>query len=176
MPSPIGHAVGGIAAGWLVENLRGVRTPPALGATAAFAAAGVLPDLDLLFGLHRGATHGIGAALVAGLALGALSGRAVFGAAIAAAWASHILLDWMGNDTTPPIGMMALWPFDRSFYHSGIHLFEAISRRYWLPEFWTYNVAAVARELAILVPILGVAALWRRRKGYATPDAAATER
>ena len=32
--------------------------------------------------------------------------------ACAAAWASHVLLDWLGTDAMAPIGVMALWPVD----------------------------------------------------------------
>ena len=58
---------------------------------------------------------------------------------------------------------MALWPFSRDYYESSLHVFMAISRRYWLPEFWTYNLYALARELLILVPIALVVLLVRRR-------------
>jgi membrane-bound metal-dependent hydrolase YbcI (DUF457 family) len=161
MPSPVGHALGGIAAGWLVENLRGARAGPAITTMAAFAGAGMLPDVDLVFGVHRGPTHSLSAALIAGLAVFALTRRVVFAAAFAAAYASHTLLDWMGHDTTPPIGMTALWPFDRSYHQSRLHLFDAVSRRYWLPGFWAHNFAALARELAVLVPVVAIIGLWR---------------
>jgi hypothetical protein len=82
--------------------------------------------------------------------------------ALSAAWASHVLLDWLGTDTTPPIGEMALWPLTRTYYESGLHLFPAISRRYWLSEFWMYNLEALAIELAILAPIAGAVVAWRR--------------
>ena len=87
--------------------------------------------------------------------------------AVAAAYASHTLLDWLGSDTSPPIGIMALWPFSRDYYESRLHVFMAISRRYWLPEFWTYNLRALARELAILLPLVAAVVLLRRPAGRA---------
>ena len=39
--------------------------------------------------------------------------------AVALAWGSHILLDWLSNDTRPPLGVMALWPFTRDYYKAG---------------------------------------------------------
>ena len=39
--------------------------------------------------------------------------RAALVVAAALAYGSHLLLDWLGDDTTPPIGIMALWPFSR---------------------------------------------------------------
>jgi membrane-bound metal-dependent hydrolase YbcI (DUF457 family) len=129
----------------------------------------MLPDVDLLIGVHRGPMHGLGSALIAGLAAAALTRRTALAVAVAAAYASHTLLDWMGHDTTPPIGLMALWPIDRSYYQSKIYLFEAISRRYWLPEFWSHNMRALARELLILVPIVAAIGIWRWRRASRNP-------
>ena len=81
--------------------------------------------------------------------------------AAGAAWGSHVLLDWLGTDTSAPVGETALWPFTGAYYESGLHLFPAISRRYWLPEFWVYNLKALAIEVMILGPIAWVAT--RRR-------------
>ena len=39
----------------------------------------------------------------------------------------------------------------------------AISRRYWLPEFWTYNLRALARELLVFVPLVAFVLRYRRR-------------
>ena len=55
-----------------------------------------------------------------------------FAVVIAAAWASHVLFDWLGSDDTPPLGVMALWPLSSAFYFADAFVFEAISRRYWL--------------------------------------------
>jgi membrane-bound metal-dependent hydrolase YbcI (DUF457 family) len=88
--------------------------------------------------------------------------------ASAIAYASHTLLDWLGTDSSPPIGIMALWPFSRDYYESSWHVFMAISRRYWLPEFWTFNLSALVRELLILVPIALVVLTVRRRSSTPT--------
>jgi membrane-bound metal-dependent hydrolase YbcI (DUF457 family) len=180
MPSPVGHALAGAAAAWLIAPpaRRLGRLPPIdiLRQAAIFGLVGVLPDIDLAFGNHSGPTHGLGAALVAGLAACAvLQVSGVRGAraarlalAVSAAYASHTLLDWMGNDTTPPIGIMALWPLSREFYESNLHVFMAISRRHWLPGFWTHNLTAVAWEILILGPIAAlVVGLRKRQEGGA---------
>ena len=62
------------------------------------------------------------------------------------------------------IGIMALWPFSRGYYESPWHVFMAISRRYWLPEFWTFNIRALGRELVILVPLAVMVLMIRRRE------------
>ena len=79
------------------------------------------------------------------------------------AYASHTLLDWLGTDSSPPIGIMALWPFSHEYYESHLHVFMAVSRRYWLPEFWASNTRALAGELAILLPLVALVFIVRRR-------------
>ncbi|MDP9322159.1 MAG: metal-dependent hydrolase, partial [Acidobacteriota bacterium] len=115
MPSPVGHALAGIAAGWLVDR------PGTLARTVVFALAGTAADVDLLFGAHSGPTHGLGAAVIAGTLVAVVSsvrpraaatrnakeGAIRFGGAVMAAYASHTLLDWLGTDASPPIGIMA---------------------------------------------------------------------
>jgi inner membrane protein len=171
MPSPVGHALAGISAGWLVDR------PGTRARTVVFALAGTAADVDLLFGAHSGPTHGLGAAVIAGMLVAVVSsvrlraeatrsakeGALRFAGAVMAAYASHTLLDWLGTDLSPPIGIMALWPFTSDYYESHLHLFRAISRRYWLPEFWTSNARALAGELAILLPVIALVFFARRR-------------
>ena len=162
MPSPLGHALGGLAAGWLVlSTTRQDRRGPD---AAWFAAAGMAADLDLLVGAHSGPTHSVGATVVIGLLTYLVSRRWRFALAAAAAYASHIVLDWLGSDAAPPVGIMALWPFSREYYESSLHLFYAISRRYWQPDFWSLNLRAVARELIVLTPLTAAIGLLRFRK------------
>jgi hypothetical protein len=83
---------------------------------------------------------------------------------VAAAWGSHILLDWFGSDTSPPIGIMALWPFDSGYYQSSLSIFDAISRRYWLPDQFIFgNLRATLKEIVILAPIFVAATILRKR-------------
>ena len=156
MPSPIGHALGGIAAGWGSAPRRDVA------AAAILAAVAVAPDLDLLVHSHRGPSHSVGAALIAGAFAWIVTRRPSWALAVSLAWASHVLLDWMGNDTRPPLGVMALWPFTRDYYKASFEVFPAISRRYWLAEFWVYNLWAVVIEVAIVGPIAAAVLWWRR--------------
>lgn len=162
MPSPVGHALGGYIVGQLVTPGR-VLLP---------VAAAVAPDLDFLWGRHNMETHSLGAAVAVGLVvLAASRGREPrLALACTMAWASHVLFDWLGSDTTPPLGVTALWPISSEYYFADAFLFEAISRRYWLGTFWAHNLWAVASEVLILGPIaIGVWA-WRRRPKIATKD------
>ena len=128
--------------------------------------AAIAPDVDFLFGRHNMETHSLGAAVLAGLAVAGWKRHARLAVAVTLAWTSHVLFDWLGSDTTPPLGVMALWPVSSNYYFSNAFFFEAISRRYWLDNFITHNLWAVAKELLLLGPILAV--LWflrRQREG-----------
>ena len=147
MPSPIGHALGGICAGWDTGARQNLRD------ACILAAVAIAPDLDLFVGDHRSITHSIGAAAAAGLVALVATRRPRWAMAVALAWGSHILLDWLSNDTRPPIGVMALWPFSRDYYKAPIEIFPAVSRRYWETRFWIYNAKALLVEVAILGPL-----------------------
>jgi membrane-bound metal-dependent hydrolase YbcI (DUF457 family) len=173
MPTPVGHALGGLAAAWFAESAARKRSwPAAVPLAIACATVAMSPDLDLLFGNHRTYTHSIGAAAAAGaiawLMVRRRTPRAVAVAfTIAAAYLSHPLLDWLGTDssTSNPPGLMALWPLSSRFYISGANLFGEVSRRYWKPEeFIVGNFQAVGRELVILIPVAAVAWLLRSRR------------
>lgn len=185
MPSPLGHALGGAFVGLALSPAAArsrtplwrravddLCTPIALVAMAAACA----PDLDLLWGRHTMETHSVGAAVLAGFVAAVLAParqRGRFGAAVALAWASHVLFDWLGSDDTPPLGVMAFWPISSAFAFADAHLFEAISRRYWRPGFVAHNLRAVATEMALLGPPLLALILFRvrGRRGRSHDDA-----
>jgi membrane-bound metal-dependent hydrolase YbcI (DUF457 family) len=172
VPSPIGHALGGVICALTLGGerpshpragpLRRLLQDPLVGVAAA---AAVLPDLDFLWGRHNMETHSLGAAVLAGLvAVLWTRGRGQrFALVVAAAWASHVLFDWLGSDDTPPLGVMALWPLSPAFHFAHAYVFEAISRRYWLPGFWAHNLWAVATEVVVLAPVAAAGAVWRGR-------------
>jgi len=139
--------LGGIAIAW------GMTPRRDLAGAAILAAVALVPDLDLLLPVHRGPTHGVGAVAIAGAVAWMVSRRPGWGAAVALAWGSHILLDWLSNDTRPPLGVMALWPFTHDYYKASIEIFPPVSRRYWESRFWIYNLRAVVVELLILLPL-----------------------
>ncbi|HWI16396.1 MAG TPA: metal-dependent hydrolase [Vicinamibacterales bacterium] len=151
MPSPIGHALGGLIVGKALA-------PSAL---LLCAIAGILPDIDFAWGGHNRQTHSIGAAVLAGLVVFAWKRSPRLAIAVSLAWSTHVLFDWLGSDDTPPLGVMALWPINSNFYFADAFVFEAISRRYWLDNFYTHNGWAVVKEVLILAPI--VALVWKVR-------------
>src|SRR5262245_47107636 len=188
MPTPIGHAMAGVAAAWIADLAPGDRAwrtaPPSAswyeragnGLTLACAFLATLPDIDLLWlpwfpRQHRTVTHSIGAVIV--VCLTALLVRKVSDTSdttshhrplrvalmCAAAYATHLLLDWLGVDNFPPYGLQALWPFSDAWFISNLDLFAQTARRQLLtPAVIQLNLIAIAQEAAILMPIL--AALW----------------
>jgi inner membrane protein len=140
------------------------------------AVAGVAPDLDFLWGRHNQETHSLGAAVMAGLLVFAWKRNARLALAVMLAWTSHVLFDWLGSDTTPPLGVMALWPLSSEYYFSNAFFFEAISRRYWLDNFISHNLWAVTLEILILGPPLALLIWWNRRKEASKGTEAADSR
>jgi LexA-binding, inner membrane-associated putative hydrolase len=164
VPSPIGHALGGLAAGWLAG---GRSLSDWLKGAVILAAVAILPDSDLLWGAHHQATHSLAAitlvwaiARVAWLVAPGLF-RSAAPWALTSAYASHVLLDLLGADSTPPIGLMLFWPFSHEYVLAPWTPFPAISRRYWLAGFWAHNARAVVFEVTVLAPI--AAAVWWAR-------------
>lgn len=162
MPSPVGHTLAALAAGWAVAP------PAAPGRTliiqgAALAAVGLAPDLDLLVGRHNAETHSIGAAVLAA-SLAALvrwpvaERRWQIWLAVFLVWLTHPLLDALGQDTAAPIGVMAYWPFSTEHYSASVALFRPVWRRWWSPGFVEHNLLTVFREVVILLPI--TAGVW----------------
>ncbi|HMB78594.1 MAG TPA: metal-dependent hydrolase [Vicinamibacterales bacterium] len=176
MPSPIGHALAGLAAAWtadLIPGDRAWRTAPATapfylragdGLTLLCAGLGAAPDLDLAFIAHRTVTHSIGAVFFVGLfaaALAANAKRPIARIALmcAAAYGSHLFLDWLGTDFYPPRGIQLMWPINSEWYISGIDVFRQTARlRVFTHGPMMTNIRAVLQEIAILGPT--VVALW----------------
>jgi len=183
MPTPVGHALGGLIVGLLAapraarENSSSTfksLQPPERSFITLCAVVACLPDLDFGWGRHNMETHSIGAAILVGLAVLAWRRSTRLAIACTTAVGTHVLFDWLGSDDFPPLGVMALWPFSHEFYFADAFVFEAISRRYWLPNFVSHNVLAVVREIAILLPILG-AAYYLRSASKITKDTKGTE-
>jgi inner membrane protein len=173
MPSPLGHALAGLAVHALVARRReDLWSAPRLALTVA---AAVAPDLDLLGRFvdgrnhHQMQTHSVGFAVIAGLAallVARLAGwprASALGGAAGLAWLSHVVLDYLGEDTHPPIGLMALWPFTSAYFHCPRSVFLDIGRTLeWRTV--AHDALAALVEVALLAPPCFVAWLWRLRR------------
>jgi membrane-bound metal-dependent hydrolase YbcI (DUF457 family) len=173
LPSPAGHFLFGLTVHVLTAPADQVASRPR--AVVAVAAA-VLPDADLLLRFldgrnhHQAESHSIGCALAAGLlvALGAFLMRArspvSLGLAAFAGWLSHVVLDYFGRDTHPPIGLLALWPLSARYFKSPIPFFLDIGRTLEWRTVWN-DLIAVGWEMAVLCPVLVAAWRLRARQG-----------
>jgi membrane-bound metal-dependent hydrolase YbcI (DUF457 family) len=168
VPSPVAHFLAGLV------THAGTSPSPDMGLrrrTVITVAAAVAPDLDFAFvpfglAVHQGASHSVGAALLAGAAVAAFAAilrcpRAVaLGLAAFLGWSSHVVLDMLNLDTHPPIGVLALWPLGEGYYKVPWPIFMDIGRTLE----WTtvrHNALALAWEAALLCPLLAV--IWRAR-------------
>ena len=174
MPSPIAHALGGVAVAWVADLLPGRPSAPDLPSqpraassriALTYACLAALPDVDLLLPMtHRTVTHSLTSVVFVGVLMiiaAGVTGKVTTKIALTytAAYASHLLLDWMQADPTPPFGLQLLWPFSPTWFISGWRVFRATDRRHFL-ELATMkrNAVAILQELAILAPVM--AALW----------------
>jgi membrane-bound metal-dependent hydrolase YbcI (DUF457 family) len=182
MPSPIGHALAGVAVAWgadLVPGNRAWRTaPPSAawyrragnGLTVTCAALAAAPDLDLAVReYHRSVTHSVTAVAVVGLIAAFVAARrhrpvARVAAMCAGAWATHLLLDWLAVDRLYyPYGIQLFWPFDRRWFISRLDIFVGTERHNILgAAAIEQNAVAIGQELLLLLPI--VVMLWLIRK------------
>ena len=167
MPSPIGHVLAGAAVVYAGDAIDRRRSPFGLVATCAML--GAIADLDLLLPrYHRSFTHSLTAVALIFIVAAAVTGevrvryhlgRWRIALLCACAYATHLLLDWLGADTLPPYGLQLFWPFIKRFFVSGLNLFAETERRHLFSgPTLVQNLWAAAQEVAILAPITG--ALW----------------
>ena len=171
MATPVGHALAGVAIGLA---LRGGRASLAL--AVGGAAAALSPDLDFVPGLlagdpsrfHHALTHSLGAAMmVAALAaLIARHERGRWSLVVGTAYLSHLLLDYLTVDDSPPNGIPALWPLGDAVFLSPIALLPPVLHSDG-NAISLHNVLVALRELALLGPLVLFAGLWRRRRDVA---------
>lgn len=138
------------------------------------AGAGVAPDLDFLPGLiigdpsrfHHAVTHTIVAAIAAGAlaTLAASADRARWGALIGLSYATHLLLDFLTLDDSPPRGIPLLWPLTSRVFLSASPPFDRVVHSGGGPLFGAHNFAVATRELLVLLPILVIVAIWARSR------------
>ena len=155
MPSPLGHALGGIAAGWTARPGRASRSVAGtLRSGALFAALGAgARRRPARSSPHQGPTHSLGAALVAGLAVGRAHApaRRLGARRRAAPTPRHVLLDWLGADTRAAVrhhGALAVQP--RTTTMSRLRRLRSASRGATGCRILDAQPEAVARELLIL--------------------------
>ena len=192
MASPVGHALAGLALGRLTE---GGAPPGGRLFVPLCAALAVAPDLDFLPGLlvgqpalyHQGGSHSLAAALLVSLGLSLALGRdsrsrRLGFAAFFAAYSSHLLLDYLGTDARPPLGVPLLWPVSDATWISPISFLPGVHHATsgvetsgeWLKMvFSRHNLRPILFELMLVGPLLLLALgsrRWRRKPVVGNPQ------
>jgi membrane-bound metal-dependent hydrolase YbcI (DUF457 family) len=201
MPLPVSHSIIG-ATIFVALDRNGDGDGSGSGAVwprllAAVALANA-PDLDLVPGIllgdpnrfHHGVTHslvtavlvGIVAALVAawfGASWPAWKGLGPPGVAtalvVASLWGSHVMLDAVTHDPSPPAGVPMFWPLS-SGRVSGPAVFARADKvdgaatplQFAASLMSAHNARAVAREGLLTAPLL-LLAWWSRRRTSRAP-------
>lgn len=172
MPSPLGHAIGGLIVHRMAARNRDEARDLWRAGIAVLAATA--PDLDLLLNLldgrnhHQGITHSLIGACTAAAAAGLfllwwrVPRPQAWAWLVGLSWGTHLLLDFAARDTSPPIGIPLLWPA-RVYFHLATPIFLDIGRTLdWATV--QHDVVAMAWEVAVLLPILALTDRWRSRR------------
>lgn len=180
MSSPVAHSLIGLALGlirflpryrhWdeLPGCLRTLWRPLLFCVLLANA-----PDLDYLFGLfngnlnyyHQTVTHTLVWICITALAIWAYGRlrerRTAYWSLglLLALLGSHLLVDWLTVDCSPPIGLMLAWPFSDHLYHASFAFFPPPAKQTWADLWSLQNLRLVLVEAALTLPLV-IAVLW----------------
>ncbi len=186
MPLPIAHSMMGYAISEIAEAGNVRLTNKKWLNISIFVTLANFPDSDFLPGFllgepnryHQWFTHSLGFAFLAGVAGTAFYWQqkqlteqparlGLYGIFIGLAVLSHIVLDLLTWDSSPPKGVMLLWPFEQKHYDLRWDFFLACKRdnnsaTFFSSLFSVYNLKIVLREFLIMAPIVGLAKIFER--------------
>jgi inner membrane protein len=176
MPSLIGHSLMGAI---IYRGAGGRVARHQLPLLVACLFAANAPDLDFLPGFfvgdlprfHHGPSHSIAFAFGFGLFAAVIL---PFGKRLAFAigflnYLSHVLMDFLIDDPSWPQGVPLLWPFSNEHYMAPLTVFRKFD---YSPEssgliatlFSIDNLATVAAEIGVLLPVLVLVHRLRRKQ------------
>ena len=100
--------------------------------------------------------------------LGQARGWAVSGTLM---YASHVLLDYLAADESPPLGLQLMWPFTDEFFISPVSVFMKFMHDTQGADMWgmisgmfiVHNFHAVVLESVLLLPLLLISVIIRKR-------------
>jgi inner membrane protein len=174
MPSPVGHSLMGL----VIYRATGRSTGPhAWKLMALSILIANAPDLDFLPGLligdlsrfHHGPSHSIGVALLVGFVSSFLASRRLYAFAMGfSLFFSHVVLDYLIQDPSPPHGVPLLWPFSQEYYMAPFAFLPkfdyspGLSQSLLSVVFSLNNLMTMATELLLFLPWLVAVSLWAR--------------
>ncbi len=180
MPSPVAHSLLGLAIGtaWIfrvADPLLSVRRVLYRHRGLLFFSLVLanLPDLDFVPGIltgsfnayHHGVTHSLGWILLAATGIW-LIGKgccpatpgSYFGMILLLLF-SHLALDLITEDLSPPHGIMIAWPLSDRYRLSPWPVFWPLRKTTYAEMMQWHNVLAVMVELAWTLPVL-IVTVW----------------
>lgn len=189
MPTPVGHSLSGAIIYALTTKSENLVTSWRWGVTCMFAAAlGDIDFLPALFGnltlansVHRYFTHTLLFAVVVGLAaLGILrmlgKPRRIRSAAVLfACLVAHILLDLLGKDYRPPIGVPFLWPFVRRSFSLPVQIFPSLLKDTYAEIVSLHNIGVMAFEVLVLGGLFAIVVAAKKWRGASGQGKEATD-
>jgi inner membrane protein len=173
MPSPIAHTLAGLGGFMLVH--RPVAPPRRMWVLLISVVMANLADFDVLPGLlllgdptafHHQGTHSLTAALTVGCSVAVLTKLRKGDGFRWGAWAfgiyfSHLFLDLLVNDPSPPFGAQVLWPLSDSYFISPVTPFRRFD--YFNPEMGMIrtllslsNIRTLFWEAILMAPFIGI--------------------
>ena len=175
MSTPVGHLLAGAVIGASFSHGHSVRQRVAAGALAA-----IFADLDFIPGAFWGDParfHHVGSHSLFFVTMAFLVGwvlapqvRLKWGLLAGSAYGSHLLLDWMTQDLSPPVGIPLLWPVSEQVFQSPFAFLPMVQHTS-RPVISFHNIALVGLEVALWGSLL-LWALWidhRRQSGKTWP-------
>lgn len=174
MATPLGHGLAGLTVGVATGNRSRL-----LGFATLGLFAGIAPDLDFVPGLlmgdparfHQGPSHSIAAALSLGLLVALLAPSAQrlrAGLIATGGYLSHLGLDLLTYDPTPPRGAPLLWPLLEEPIRSPLMVLPRVLHSVVSP-FNLHNLHVMAIELGTIGLALLVAVYVRTRNEPGAP-------
>jgi inner membrane protein len=175
MPSPIGHSL----MGYIIcrATVRRIVVAHHWKLIALCVLAANAPDLDFLPGLfagdlgryHHGPSHSIAFAVFFGIIAGALFSRRIYAFGMGfSLYLSHVLLDYLVRDPSPPLGIPLFWPFTDAYYMAPFAFYRPFNYPISFVEpilstvFNFHNFLTMITEILFLLPAL-VFVSWYKR-------------
>jgi inner membrane protein len=139
------------------------------------------PDLDFVPGLfvgdlgrfHQGPSHSITFAILFALVACPFFSRPLRAFVIGfSLYLSHVLLDYLVQDPSPPLGVPFFWPLSDKYYMAPFAFFSSFDRPDTLaaaaiPAFFTFhNFLTISIEVLCLLPVLLFVSAWRKKSDF----------
>ena len=173
MPSPVGHSLMGYVIYGATEGISERNwTTRALYLFAANA-----PDLDFLPGLvvgdlpryHHGPSHSVGFAILFGIVASLLMSRRLYSFIVASSlYFSHVVLDYLVQDPSPPYGVPLLWPLSYEYHMAPFAFFPRFDYLAGSTDsmvatiFSLHNLSTIVTEIVLLSSLLLLLGVWTR--------------